>query len=265
MTSVDFPGPLETDSENVEWLLSTAASLWKKGEREESLRWLSRAIAGATEDGNAARAAELSACAKALAEDGAKKTAAASATPAAPPKPKGKPFTETLVSDRPPGLSPPPKPKATAKPAADDKPPPSSATTTQKAAAARAATRGPAKPQETVIEPAPASVDIVLSTRDMMAGEAASDPAVTRRFDYDDGLDPAAMASAILPGSAPPTAPAPALPANVLPGIRVWIVPGPEGGKVVPAEGGRPRGATDAILLAVVPGIDLYEALARKS
>lgn len=265
MIRVDFPGPLDTDSENVEWLLSTAASLWKKGEREESLRWLERAIAGATEDGNAARATELSARARALAEDGAKKTAAASA-PAAPPKPKGKPFTETLVSDRPPGLAPPPKPKATpTKTGADDKPPPSSATTTQKAAAARAAARGPAKPQETVIEPAPASVDIVLSTRDMMAGEAASDPAVTRRFDYDEGLDPAAMASAILPGSAPPAAPAPALPANVLPGIRVWIVPGPEGGKVVPAEGGRPRGATDAILLAVVPGIDLYEALARKS
>lgn len=89
-----------------------------------------------------------------------------------------------------------------------------------------------------------------LSSRDVVTEE----PADTRKFDYPEGVDPRAVTSAMVPEPAK-------LPDDVLPAIRVWITKGPAGGKVIPADGARPSGVVDAMLVSVVPGIDLRAAL----
>lgn len=104
--------------------------------------------------------------------------------------------------------------------------------------------------------PAAAPEEAVLSERDVVAVESAPS-VITQRFDYDRALEHGKL-------SLQP-APEPALPANVLPAVRVWILPGPEGGRVVIAEGPRPTGAADAILLSVVPGADIHALLARRT
>ena len=85
------------------------------------------------------------------------------------------------------------------------------------------------------------------------------EPVPTRRFSYPEGLEAAAVRSAAIPADRPADArtTSPTLPSNVLPAIRVWIV----GGKVIPAEGPRPAGAADGVLLAAVPGVDLVALL----
>lgn len=90
---------------------------------------------------------------------------------------------------------------------------------------------------------------LALSASDLVSDEPAM---VTRKFDYPDGVDPRAVASAMVPEAAK-------LPDDVLPAIRVWITKA--GGKVIPADGARPSGVVDAMLVSIVPGVDLRAAL----
>src|SRR5215471_8280815 len=54
-----FPAPLDDDSEDVAWGLTTGASLWKQGDRHDALIWLKRAVVAANAAGQARRADEL--------------------------------------------------------------------------------------------------------------------------------------------------------------------------------------------------------------
>lgn len=189
--SKDFPASKPDDSENLEWLRSTAEALWAKGERDDGLMWLERAAKDAESDGKTARATEL------------REAAARLATP--PRAPKANVGATTLISDR-----------------------------------------GAVEP------PQKRGVDeVVISGRDVVSDELHAD---TRKFDYPDGVDPRAVTSAMVPARA-------ALPDDVLPAIRVWITKGPGPPRVIPADGARPSGVVDAMLVSVVPGVDLREAL----
>ena len=109
-------------------------------------------------------------------------------------------------------------------------------------------------PRAVVVDTGPVS-EAMLSEADLVVDSARSD-VTTQRFDYEEALQH---------GSLAPPAAEPDLPPNILPAVRVWIVPGKEGGRVVIAEGPRPLGAADAILLSVVPGADLPELLKRRA
>src|SRR5215471_11228686 len=54
-----FPPPLDEDSEDVSWGLTTGAALWKQGEQHDALIWLKRAVVAATEAGQSRRADQL--------------------------------------------------------------------------------------------------------------------------------------------------------------------------------------------------------------
>src|SRR5215471_12083066 len=54
-----FPAPLDDDSEDVSWGLTTGAALWKQGDRHDALIWLKRAVVAATEAGQSRRADQL--------------------------------------------------------------------------------------------------------------------------------------------------------------------------------------------------------------
>ncbi len=189
--STDFPTPRPDDSENLEWLRSTAEALWTKGDRDGGLTWLERAARDAEGEGKVERAAELRQAATRLAAAQTRKTNAG---------------TTTLISQ---------------------------------------AVQDPVTP---AVRPPD---EIVLSTRDVVSEELHAD---TRKFDYPGGVDPRAVASAVVP-------PQPALPDDVLPAIRVWITKGPGAPRVLPADGARPSGVIDAMLVSVVPGVDLRAAL----
>ncbi len=173
------------DPEEVESLLEMGSLLWKKGDRDEALRFLARAV-GALPAG--ARRTALTAAERSL----------------APPKIGRSTLTSPILA------APPPR----------------------------------------------AQDEEILSQRDLVSVDSVPS-VVTERFDYDGAIEHGRLSI-----TAPPEA---ALPPNVLPAVRVWIVPGAEGGRVVVAEGPRPTGAADAILLAVVPGADIHALLARRS
>jgi hypothetical protein len=59
MTSTPIPAPREDDTEDVNWALTTAASLQQRGDHNEALRWLRRAVAAAVASAQDARAIEL--------------------------------------------------------------------------------------------------------------------------------------------------------------------------------------------------------------
>jgi hypothetical protein len=221
----DLPVPADSDSENVVWLLSTAASLWTKGERPEALRWLERAANAARDEGATTRAVELL---------GAIKKLGPSASPAPSQDAMKKAFQRTMQS------------KPASIPATAEGPP-------------RVEVRNPpipfspppmSVPAETRVSGIVSEPPEVLSSSDLTSDLPES--ASTRRFDYPEALEQLAKPSQ-------PTA-ATTLPNDVLPAIRVWIV----AGRVVPATGARPTGAADAILLAVVPGVDLASLLANQ-
>jgi hypothetical protein len=54
-----FPAPLDNDSEDVAWALTTGAALWRQGDRHGAIIWLKRAVVAANEAGQPRRADEL--------------------------------------------------------------------------------------------------------------------------------------------------------------------------------------------------------------
>jgi len=54
-----IPQPNNADDEDVHWALSTATTLWSRGDRAESLKWLRRAASSASDCGHDMRALEL--------------------------------------------------------------------------------------------------------------------------------------------------------------------------------------------------------------
>lgn len=68
MTDAKFPEAEPNDPEDVVLALTTAASLWVGGEREEAIRWLRKAQEGADAAGSDVRALELARAAADLAE-----------------------------------------------------------------------------------------------------------------------------------------------------------------------------------------------------
>jgi hypothetical protein len=222
----DLPVPADSDSENVVWLLSTAASLWTKGEQTEAMRWLDRAANAARDEGDVVRHAQLVAAMKRL-------------VPAAAPRPSQeamkKVFQRTMQS------KPPSNPSISeeARPLVEVRSP-------------EPVLAPMSMPAETRISGHTSEPPEVLSSRDLQSDRPA-DGASTQRFDY-----PASLEQLAKPSQPALVAAAPAT--DVLPAIRVWIV----AGRVVPAVGGRPAGAADAILLGVVPGVDLASLLAER-
>lgn len=59
MAQALIPRPLPGDGEDVHWALTTAASLQRRGELHEALRWLRRAVAAAADSAHDVRAIEL--------------------------------------------------------------------------------------------------------------------------------------------------------------------------------------------------------------
>lgn len=59
MVSQSIPEPVDADSEDVRWALTTAQRLSSSGEREAAVRWLRRAVSAALEQDQIERATEL--------------------------------------------------------------------------------------------------------------------------------------------------------------------------------------------------------------
>src|SRR5438045_1023454 len=58
-TQAPIPPPRDDDPEDVNWSLSTAATLWGRGERAEAMKWLRRAAEQASDGDADERALEL--------------------------------------------------------------------------------------------------------------------------------------------------------------------------------------------------------------
>jgi hypothetical protein len=141
-----IPPPLDADPEDVFWALSTATTLFGRGERFEALKWLRRAAQSASDLGTDTRALELMKAAADL-------TASLGAPPASLAPPPGRAST------------PPPLPK---------KPP-------QAAPSASAAPRIPAAPPIPQGRPAPAAQPPALpaDVQAVLAANAVQPPRVT--------------------------------------------------------------------------------------
>jgi hypothetical protein len=59
MEATQFPGPEPGDPEDVAWTLTTAGTMWSRGDLREAVRWLHRAAEAAGESGNDLRAVTL--------------------------------------------------------------------------------------------------------------------------------------------------------------------------------------------------------------
>lgn len=79
--SVTLPDPRPDDAEDVVWGLSTAKTLWARGERRDAVVWLRRAAEAAESSGNAFRASELGMYAQEIDD-------ALAAAPDVPPPPR---------------------------------------------------------------------------------------------------------------------------------------------------------------------------------
>jgi hypothetical protein len=108
-----IPPPVDDDPEDVFWALSTATSLYKRGEREEALRWLRRAAETASEQNADARALVLMKAAADLVGPPATPPPplAAPARPSTPPPLPKRPAAAAPPAPRPPSVpAPPPLP-----------------------------------------------------------------------------------------------------------------------------------------------------------
>lgn len=94
-----IPPPLDADPEDVFWALSTATTLFGRGERFEALKWLRRAAQSASDQGTDARALELMKAAADL-------TASLGAPPPSLAPPPGRPSTPPPLPKKPPQAAP---------------------------------------------------------------------------------------------------------------------------------------------------------------
>ena len=217
-----IPQPTGADDEDVHWALSTARTLWSRGERDESLKWLRRAANAAADLGHDLRAVALF---KAAADVATRLQAEAAAAPPTEPTPDP---TRSGVGVRQPVTGPPPPPqRSTAStPTATPTTPP------------RAEARHPDEPTAPLGHRAPmVTYDDLEEVTAVLSGEQVDELAST-----------------------PPPAAAPA-PANrngaaVRRPVRVAVVAGPDGRvQVVPLTPGTrpPRGAALATLTPTGP------------
>lgn len=105
-----IPQAKTSDSEDVSWALQTAESQWARGDREEALKWLRRAVESASEGEDDMRALEL---AKAAAELTAPPPPSVPAPPVSRPPPPSRPGPS--VAPQPPRSGPsvaPPAPRS---------------------------------------------------------------------------------------------------------------------------------------------------------
>jgi hypothetical protein len=225
MATEAFPPPLPSDSENVSWLLSTAQSLFAKGEREDAVRWLRRAAEAARDEDDGARADALTRAAVALENAAAKRD-----------------YLETLTSATP---APAPPKKPTALPAPPRQP------------ASAAGAESMVIPSADLSWSDPA-VDVPASPP--TTDDDIPDALPTQRFDYG-GVD---LKFAVPTHEISATA-ATELPPVSLSAIRVWVIPDKSGFRVAAAQGQRPAAAVDAVLTSASPGVDLVTMLTRRS
>ncbi|TKD09971.1 hypothetical protein [Polyangium fumosum] len=163
--SVTLPDPRPDDAEDVVWGLSTAKTLWARGERRDAVVWLRRAAEAAESSGNVFRASELGMYAQELDD-------ALAAAPAAdvPPPPRA-PLPSFDIEFDPNTGTPPPAhvrpaivPPAPLPPMAPPPVPPPQATTPQPPSAVPHTMRPPSMappplpPQTTPIAPSPGSL-----------------------------------------------------------------------------------------------------------
>lgn len=131
-TTASLPSPETDDPSDVAVALEAARALWENGERDEALRWFSRAVEAAEQAGNDRRAVEL---ARAVADmkDGLRAASQTPPPPATTPKPPTRPpppsarkasLPPTPPSMRPRTPEPPPARAASVPPPLPQAPPP---------------------------------------------------------------------------------------------------------------------------------------------
>ena len=98
------------DSEDVSWALETAASQWARGDRDEALKWLRRAVESASEGEDDMRALEL---AKAAAELTSQPPTSVPPPPVSRPPPPAPRSGPSVAPPRPSGVPPAPKSSGT--------------------------------------------------------------------------------------------------------------------------------------------------------
>jgi hypothetical protein len=193
---VTLPEPSPEDDEDVVWGLSTARTLWARGERADAIVWLRRAAEAATAAGQDFRASQLGICASEL-EDAI--TASATPPAEAPTKSDAEPETEVDVERE---LTP-PAPPAPSK-AAPTAPPLVSA---PKAASSAPPSVAPAAPRARPMSP--------------WAQTLASPPSIPTT---------AAPAPSVVVQAPPPVTPAPPAP------VAAFEAPAPSAAPAAPAQ-----------------------------
>ncbi len=221
--SPPIPPPLDSDDEDVYLALSTARTLWNRGERDDALRWLRRAAEKASDADEDARALDLF---KAAAELSSKMAAAPAVTvataPPAPPIPRASTPPPPAVG--PPGAytaarpsAPPPLPTAAkaAPPPLPRAAPPQAAQPPLQQPSGRRGTRtggrAPAPPPGVRAAPAavPQPVQSAPPPQTAVRAPAAQPPAVRPRIDSPAQRDAIAPPSAAAPSAGrPPMRPA---------------------------------------------------------
>ncbi|MBN2192301.1 MAG: hypothetical protein JW751_05750 [Polyangiaceae bacterium] len=134
--SIALPGPTPEDGEDVVLALETAATLWKRGDKQDAIRWLRRAAESAEEAGDDMRALSLARTAADLTSSGERRGSpplAAEKAPGAQPQNPDAVVTAALQSRTghrpfpapppPPGASRPPPPSASRPPPTTSGPP----------------------------------------------------------------------------------------------------------------------------------------------
>lgn len=112
-----IPPPTDADPEDVFWALSTATTLYGRGERAEALKWLRRAAEHASDENADERALELMKAAAELGSTAPEPAAAAplaarSSPPVPPPLPRKPPTVPPPLPSRPLPVPPVPAPRA---------------------------------------------------------------------------------------------------------------------------------------------------------
>ena len=88
----DYPQALDSDPDGVSTSLEVGASFWLRGDREEAVKWLRKAVDAAFDEGSDARGLELSKAAAALATE--------TLSPPSMPKPAAMPEASSVSLSR---------------------------------------------------------------------------------------------------------------------------------------------------------------------
>jgi hypothetical protein len=266
--------PNPSDSEEVNWALSTAAALLGRGERAEAIKWVRRAAEQASDDGADDRSIELARVVGELA------TIVASAPPpppaAAPAPPPEAPAPPPAAAAAPPpeAPAPPPPPAAPAPPAHDhaapSKPPaavPADLAELQRKAPPLPGARASAPPPIPALPSAPAA-NVVAALAELSGfsppSEVATQPPPEVAVD-----EPPVVAK-----HEPPAQPAQTVsaatdphPVHVSQAVKVIVAPlsGPAARVTLAEPGARiPAGGFEAMLVGLSPDADIAAIFVKK-